>query len=482
MGTFVSERMATSVEQPTGRRGATGGAQTPSRGNLRSRLAVPVLAALSMLFFAAALAVATGTGSLFGDEKERASGGLPPEWGSLEPLLPVAPSLEAMAELKRGADGWSARDVPGRGGGGDALRLRARPVAADEGAPAAPAPASGRSPARPDARRAAPLGGPEIVRPLTTRFVETVPLLVPDLGDVLDGGLPDLPPLFGGGGLPDLPRLPGRVTIPPIDPLPGRANRLPSAPLPVDVDLSTLRQPGGGGAPGAGPLAAAATAPALTVTITDVASDPSLDLFTASVGESPSERYVFADGDIADLATQINLRSRLLVADALRDGVPLARLDAAPVGAAAAAATRSGRVDTSTPAGGRHPGARRDREGGAGARGGGGEDTSRSTSGSSARTGAGEGASGREGGSPARTRRGGGRSHGSHLARGRRGGRAHRGRGGRKAAHRRGREHGRRAHRSHKGRGRGHRSHSRGHGHGGSGRGQGRGHGRGGRD
>jgi hypothetical protein len=309
--------MSNAVEEPTDRRGDQE-APRPAERRDRSRLAVPVLAGLSMLFFATALATATDVGSLLGADRghEHAASRLSPAWASLDPLLPLAPSLRDMAALKRAADRRLARTLAARGGGA-ALRLSPRP--GQDGGAAASVASDDSEPSRlaRRARPAAPIVGLTAPVPAVRRAVAPVVRALPSLPDLLSSG---------GGVVPTLPRLP-RPPAPP---------RLPTIdPLPGGVGLPTVNPlPGGVRIPSINPLPRGV----LSVTVTDLASDPSFDVLIASFGQLPAERYVFADGDVAGLAAQINLHSRLLVADALRDGAPLAHVLTAPVGLSARAA------------------------------------------------------------------------------------------------------------------------------------------------
>lgn len=238
--------MAPTLKQPTDRRG--GGKFTAYLHHLsrRERIAAAVLANVLVVLLAAGVGSAVGGDvPLLGDDEEaRGSAALSSDWSTLEPLLPLAPSLKDMAALKRsasgGASGVLAAESGGRGGGSGAIRVRALPedagaatggktrVAANGTSSRPPRPA----PLRPLAPQSA--GLPSVRRILAARLRTSLGR-TNELRRIITEDLRNLV------GLPidididvDIPRVrPDRPSIPPIGggQLPGRG------PLPGDNPL-----------------------------------------------------------------------------------------------------------------------------------------------------------------------------------------------------------------------------------------------------
>ena len=287
------------------------------------------LAVALLLFLAIGVGSTAGGGLPFvgDDEESHGASGLPSDWAGLEPLLPLAPGLKDIAALKSTAAGGASRVVAAESGGGGALRVRALPEApgATTGGSWVAEEKAGSGRSRPVARRAP---APRISRlPLVRRILgvrlgthlgatdELLEIIEKDLRNV--AGLPiDI----------DIDGLdPVRSSIPPINvnplaPLP-RGNPLPGgSPLPVS-----------GSTPGT-----AAGGASLNLTVVDSQADSRFDVLLVARGRRLLEAYRFRDRDIAGLATQINLRSAVLVADLLRDGRRLERVTAAPLRSATA--------------------------------------------------------------------------------------------------------------------------------------------------
>lgn len=394
--------MASSLENPSHGRRSQGG---PSLGSRERIVALALGVVLALLLVATLAAAVSGSGPFAGDDSgDDASNGLPSGWVSLEPLLPLAPGLKEMSAFKRSAAGGASRVLGAKADGGGALRLRALPrvgavpsqgssvpqVRSVRTAGPNPAPRSGLSPAAfgvvPAVDRIVGLPRRLLRRPLG------------DLQKIIDRELDGLPGgTVGGGG----------VRIPPIKlPLPNGVPRPPVVIPPVGLF------PGGGplgGRPRPRPLAP------INVTLGNLRADSRFDVLLVSSGRRVLERYVFLDRDIAGLSAQINLGSRLLAAEVLRDEGPLARVAAAPLsvgganaallggGAQAGGRTRGG----SSPGAGPGPGAppqasaagagggdrpQRGRRSGAGSVGGGGSSSPKSAQGSPRRAGGGSNA------------------------------------------------------------------------------------------
>ena len=316
----------------------------PGGRSSRSRVAAlgagVVLALLLVVTLAAAI---SGSGPFGGDDSANsASNDLPPGWVSLEPLLPLAPGLKEMSALRQSASGGASRVLGARDSSEGALRLRVLPSAGPTAGARRLVAAEAPAPARP-ARTL--LGGVGSGLPSVDRVIDARRLLggAPGLGDletIINRELGELP----GGTVPDIDvrippidPLPDGVVIPPIEPLPGTGTPPVGNPLPGTPPNGGVPLPGGGSLPGSGsggvdplPVGGAVPGPAegINVTIGDLRADTSFDVLLASSGTRVLERYVFADRDIAGLSAQINLRSRVLAAEALSDR-PLARVVAA---------------------------------------------------------------------------------------------------------------------------------------------------------
>ena len=395
--------MASSLENPSHGRRSQGG---PSLGSRERIVALGVV--LALLLVATLAAAVSGSGPFAGDDSgDDASNGLPSGWVSLEPLLPLAPGLKEMSAFKRSAAGGASRVLGAKADGGGALRLRALPRVGAVPPQVSSVPKVSSVPQVNSVRTAGPNPAPRSgLRPAAFGLVPAVDRIVGlprrllrrplgDLQKIIDRELDGLPGgTVGGGGvrippiklpLPNgIPR--PRVVIPPINPLPPLGGRPRLSPLaPINVTLGNLR------------------------------ADSRFDVLLVSSGRRVLERYVFLDRDIAGLSAQINLGSRLLAAEALRDGAPLARVAAAPlsVGGANAAllgggAQAGGRTRGGSPPGaGPGPGARprasaagvgggdrpqRGRRSGAGSVGGGGSSSPKSAQGSPRRVGGGSNA------------------------------------------------------------------------------------------
>jgi hypothetical protein len=422
--------MASSLENPSHGRRSQGG---PSLGSRERIVALALGVVLALLLVATLAAAVSGSGPFAGDDSgDDASNGLPSGWVSLEPLLPLAPGLKEMSAFKRSAAGGASRVLAARADGGGALRLRALPRVGAEPPQVSSVPkvssvrTAGPNPAPRSGLRPAAFG----VVPAVDRIVGLPRRLLRrplgDLQKIIDRELDGLPGgTVGGGGvrippiklpLPNgVPRPP--VVIPPIDPLPGvgtppGGNPVPGNPLPGGRPGDVGLFPGGGplgGRPRPRPLAP------INVTLGNLRADSRFDVLLVSSGRRVLERYVFLDRDIAGLSAQINLGSRLLAAEVLRDEVPLARVAAAPLsvgganaallggGAQAGGRTRGG----SSPGAGPGPGAppqasaagagggdrpQRGRRSGAGSVGGGGSSSPKSAQGSPRRAGGGSNA------------------------------------------------------------------------------------------
>ncbi len=393
--------MASSLENPSHGRRSQGG---PSLGS-RERIVALALGVVLALLLAAAV---SGSGPFAGDDSgDDASNGLPSGWVSLEPLLPLAPGLKEMSAFKRSAAGGASRVLAARADGGGALRLRALPRVGAEPPQVSSVPkvssvrTAGPNPAPRSGLRPAAFG----VVPAVNRIVGSPRRLLRrplgDLGTIIDRELDGLP----GGPVGDvdvrIPRI--DVRIPPINPLPNGIPR-PRIVVPPINPLPPL-----GGLPRPQLLAP------INVTLGNLRADSRFDVLLVSSGRHVLERYVFLDGDIAGLSAQINLGSRLLAAEALRDGAPLARVAAAPLSAGRASAAllgggaqAGGRTRGGSPPGaGPGPGARprasaagvgggdrpqRGRRSGAGSVGGGGSSSPKSAQGSPRRVGGGSNA------------------------------------------------------------------------------------------
>lgn len=304
---------------------------------------------LALLLAVTVAAAISGSGPFAGDDSANdASNDLPSGWVSLEPLLPLTPGLKEMSALRQSARGGPSRVLGARDGSEGTLRLRELPSAG-------PAVSAGRVVAARAPVRARP------ARPLPTGFSSGVPLVdrvvgtprLPGLGDlktIIDRDLGDLP----GETVPDIdvqippigplpvgiPR-PPVVVIPPIEPVPGVGTPPVGNPLPGTPPVGGNPLPGtllpGTGPGGVDPLPVGSplgggTGPrpstGINITLGDLRADVRFDVLLVSSGRRVLERYVFADSDIAGLSAQINLRSRLLAAEALRDQ-PLAPVVAA---------------------------------------------------------------------------------------------------------------------------------------------------------
>ncbi|MBA3839032.1 MAG: hypothetical protein H0X55_01845, partial [Thermoleophilaceae bacterium] len=337
--------MASSLENPSHGRRSQGG---PSLGS-RERIVALALGVVLALLLAAAV---SGSGPFAGDDSgDDASNGLPSGWVSLEPLLPLAPGLKEMSAFKRSAAGGASRVLAARADGGGALRLRALPRVGAEPPQVSSVPkvssvrTAGPNPAPRSGLRPAAFG----VVPAVNRIVGSPRRLLRrplgDLGTIIDRELDGLP----GGPVGDVDvRIPPiDVRIPPINPLPNGIPR-PRIVVPPINPLPPL-----GGLPRPQLLAP------INVTLGNLRADSRFDVLLVSSGRRVLERYVFLDGDIAGLSAQINLGSRLLAAEALRDGAPLARVAAAPlsVGGANAALLGGGAQAGGRTRGGSSPGA-----------------------------------------------------------------------------------------------------------------------------
>ena len=344
--------MAKTLKQPTDRRGMAKIADTLDGLSRRERIAALTLAILLVALLAAGVGSAVGGGLPFGDDDEtRGSAGLPSDWSGLEPLLPLAPSLKDIADLKGTAAGEASGVLATESGGGRALRLRALPQGADaarlgRGARVVRAQTPTGRPGPAVLRAPRVLRVPSVRRILATRVGavlgatnELLALLENDLRDLselpidvdllrldlLRLGLLRLDPFPDGISLPPI----GEPVVDPPD-SPGD-NPLPGSPLPGGGAIPTLP---GGSTP-------------INVTVVDSQADSSFDVLLVARGRRLVEAYRFRDQDVAGLAAQINLRSSVLVADALRDGRRLARVTAAslrttdtaaPLGSAGSAA------------------------------------------------------------------------------------------------------------------------------------------------
>ena len=230
-------------DAPTQRAGSGARAER-AQPDRQVRFVLPVLALLSALFFAGALAYAVGGGFLGrgkgedGGLSDRSQRGLPRDWANMIPLQPVDPDLKPDS----GTAGASDDSDPWWPGG--------------SGATSGPAAAPGSSPALALSPRPAPSF--RVVSRRLPALVDVPSLAtsrpeLPDVGgsvpniDALPGDI-DIPPILPGGVnippiLPDgvniPPILPGGVPIPPIGPLPGVPRVPPLGPLPG----------GGGGLP-----------------------------------------------------------------------------------------------------------------------------------------------------------------------------------------------------------------------------------------
>ena len=116
--------MTTSLEHPT--KNALRGRPPLSP---RGRTVAFAIAAVAALLLVAGLAAAVGGRGPFAGEDaiDNAAGRLPSGWAGLEPLLPLAPGLKEMSDLKRSAAGGASRVLAARGGSAGALRVSALP-------------------------------------------------------------------------------------------------------------------------------------------------------------------------------------------------------------------------------------------------------------------------------------------------------------------------------------------------------------------
>ena len=256
-------------DAPTQRAGSDAEVER-SQPDRRARFVLPVLAMLSVLFFAGALAYAVGGGFLGGPDEEgaglsdRSERALPRDWANMIPLQPVDPDLRPDSGTAGASEDFGSRSPGDEDASGGSAS-----------GPGAAAPLA----AAPSALSAAPRRVP-----LLRRTVRRVPALVdltpsrssvpelPDLGgsvpDVdLPGGDVKIPPILPDGVeippiLPDgvaiPPILPGGVQIPPVGPLPGVPVVPPVDPLPGGGGLPLLgggSQPWPGGLPSPGGVA-----------------------------------------------------------------------------------------------------------------------------------------------------------------------------------------------------------------------------------
>ena len=490
--------MTTSLEHPKGSREPRGGPPLSRRG----RGVAFALATLAVVLLVAGLAAAVGgSGPFAGDDAlDEAADPLPSGWVGLEPLLPLAPGLKEMSDLKRSATGRASRVLAARGGSDGALRVRALPPVG------ASVPAPGPVPAAPPSVRL-PSGGPASAVG-ARRLLRRAPSLG-DLATIIDRELGGLPggAVDGVVQIPPIDPLPNgipRVVIPAIDPipevvippvggplpgfpLPGSGEPVPGVPLPGSGPVNPL--PGDGVVPGSGvvdplpggvvpgsgvvsPLSAGVAParrprplPPLNLTVGDLRADPRLDVLLVSRGRRVLERYTFRDDDVSGLSLQINLGSRLLAAEALGDAGPLAHVAAAPLARAGAQAKApvAGSLPGAAKAGvraGAGPGVRGARRAGRGASG-----ASRgSAPAASRRAGSPSRRGSRPGGRKAGAGSAGGQANGSSPRRARRGSRSFapsRGRARPNRGAQRGGSSSPRGHGRHRGRGRS----SRGHGH-----------------
>jgi len=354
--------MTTSLHQSSRKRGSRGGPPLSPRGRA---VALAVAAAAVLLLVASLAAALSGGGPFAGDEAtDEAADRLPSGWVGLEPLLPLAPSLKEMSDLKRSAARGASRVLAARDGSDGALRVRALPSVAAVAAPSALVPAA--------TPRLAGLGSAP--RPVdrivgARRLLRRAPGLG-DLGTIIDRELGGLPggTVDGVVRIPPIDPLPNgipRVVIPPIDPIPGVVIPPVGVPLPgvppageplPGVPVPGVSLPGSGpvdplpgvgvvpGSGAAGPLRGGAPlarrrgpAPPLNLTLADLRSDPRLDVLLVSRGRRVLERYTFRDDDVPGLSAQINIGSRLLAAEPVGDAGPLAHVVAAPLAGPAAA-------------------------------------------------------------------------------------------------------------------------------------------------
>ena len=224
--------MTTSLEHPT-KKALRGRPPLSPRG----RTVACAIAAVAALLLVAGLAAAVGGRGPFAGEDaiDNAADRLPSGWAGLEPLLPLAPGLREMSDLKRSAAGGASRVLAARGGSAGALRVSALPpVGALVAAPGF-APATTPSVRVPPAGLVGPVGG-------ARRLLRRTPSLG-DLATIIDRELGGLP-----GGAVD-----GVAQIPPIDPLPNGVPRVvipPVGPIPeVVIPPVGVPLPGGSGEP-----------------------------------------------------------------------------------------------------------------------------------------------------------------------------------------------------------------------------------------
>jgi len=269
------------------------------------------------------VAVGVGGGLPSGADEGAGASGIPSDWAGLEPLLPLVPSLKDIAALKGTAAGEASRVLAAESGSGGALRVRALP----EGAGAASRGGGARvatertpsGPGRAAMRAPSVVREPSVRRILATRVV-TAFGVTNDLREIVENDLRNLP------GLPIDINIDIDIDIPRIDPDRPSIRPIGGNPLPGGVSVP--------GIPGL-------RAP-LNLTVVDSQADSRFDVLLVARGRRLLEGYRFRDRDIAGLASQINLRSSVLVADVLKDGQPLARVSAAPLRSADAAGPGSG--------------------------------------------------------------------------------------------------------------------------------------------
>jgi hypothetical protein len=382
---------------------------------VRFLVALALGAILALLLGVTLAAAVSGSGPFAGDDSgDDASNGLPSGWVSLEPLLPLAPGLKEMSAFKRSAAGGASRVLGAKADGGGALRLRALPRVGAVPPQVSSVPqvrsvrTAGPNPAPRSGLRPAAFG----VVPAVNRIVGSPRRLLRrplgDLGTIIDRELDGLP----GGPVGDVD-----VRIPPIDVrIPPIDVRIPPInPLPNGIPRPRIVVPPINPLPPLGGLPRPQLLAPINVTLGNLRADSRFDVLLVSSGRLVLERYVFLDGDIAGLSAQINLGSRLLAAEALRDGAPLARVAAAPLSAGRASAAllgggaqAGGRTRGGSPPGaGPGPGApprasaagvgggdrpQRGRRSGAGSVGGGGSSSPKSAQGSPRRVGGGSNA------------------------------------------------------------------------------------------
>lgn len=305
-------------DAPTQRAGS--GAQAErSQPDRQVRFVLPVLALLSALFFAGALAYAVGGGFLGGGKDEdaglsdRSQRGLPRDWANMIPLQPVDPDLKpdsGTASASDDSDPW----WPG-----------------GSGATSGPAADPGSSPALALSPRPAP--SIRVVSRRLPALVDVTSLAtsrpeLPDVGgsvpkiDALPGDI-DIPPILPDGlNIP--PILPGGVPIPRIGPLPGVPRVPPIGPLPGGGGGLPLPGMGGGlpfpdGVPSPagvalrdglqGPAGATGVAPLLPLALVAsgsraIASAPAEDTPERRTGDRAGSERRKQQGEIAEAASK----------------------------------------------------------------------------------------------------------------------------------------------------------------------------------